>query len=431
MRYIFLITVFSCLCLTVLSSQENRPYRKFTTQKVHRRLLEEDKSISVRRQNIERKTAKHVTESKEVTIPIVFHIVYSSEEEKVSEQQVRTQIQALNRDFSNLEYKIQHPADTLEGFSKLAVDTEIRFCFAGETPNNKTTSGITYTYIPKQSWIDNDAIKNKKDGVSPWKPDRYLNVWVASLDGTSGYAQMPGGPDKTDGIVIDYRYFGIGGTSVSPYDQGKTLTHLVGSYLGLYELWSEDNYCNDDYVTDTPIHSSPNFGCPGYEHVSLCLGNVVEMTMNFMDNTDDNCQYMFTAGQKIRMQANLSKGGAREKLAISDITIACKLEGDFYESMVQVDQNNQPRNVFSPFSVEVFPNPTQGKIQLKIFTNQSGSGTIEGFSVLGDRLFFRKEEWMKGQNNLTVDSEAWESGTYYFRIKMNEETNVVKAIISK
>lgn len=129
---------------------------------------------------------------------------------------------------------------------------------------------------------------------------------------------MPGGPEETDGIVIDYQFFGTIGTSREPYNDGKTLTHLVGSYLGLYELWNEERPCWDDYVNDTPIHNAPNYGPTNeYKHVSTCPGNPVEMSMNFMDNSDDEYLYLFTAGQMMRIHAVLTKGGPRHKLTNS------------------------------------------------------------------------------------------------------------------
>jgi anti-anti-sigma factor len=40
-------------------------------------------------------------------------------------------------------------------------------------------------------------------GADPWPSDRYLNIWVCTLArGLLGYAQFPGGPPATDGVVI-------------------------------------------------------------------------------------------------------------------------------------------------------------------------------------------------------------------------------------
>ena len=125
-------------------------------------------------------------------------------------------------------------------------------------------------------------------GSTTWDSEKYLNIWVVSFpDSISGYAQMPAGPAVTDGIVIDARYFGKKGTTDKdfPYTEGKTLTHLLGSYLNVYELWSKTRQCGDDGVDDTPIQNAPTLGCVDYRHVSTCDGNPVAMSMNFMDNT--------------------------------------------------------------------------------------------------------------------------------------------------
>jgi hypothetical protein len=46
-------------------------------------------------------------------------------------------------------------------------------------------------------------------------------------------------------------------------------------------------------VSDTPTHNTANYGCPTYPHLSTCAGTPIEMTMNYMDYTDDACMYMF------------------------------------------------------------------------------------------------------------------------------------------
>ncbi len=46
-------------------------------------------------------------------------------------------------------------------------------------------------------------------GVDPWDAKKYLNIWVCTLGGgLLGYAQFPGGPTSTDGVVILNTAFG-------------------------------------------------------------------------------------------------------------------------------------------------------------------------------------------------------------------------------
>mgnify|MGYP000102810017 CR=1 FL=1 len=82
----------------------------------------------------------------------------------------------------------------------------------------------------------------------------------------------------------------------------------VGHWLNLRHIWG-DATCGSDLVTDTPTHNTANYGCPAAGHRSTCTGTPIEMTMNYMDYTDDACMYMFSAGQKSRMLATFASGG--------------------------------------------------------------------------------------------------------------------------
>ncbi|MFT5254000.1 MAG: hypothetical protein ACI87N_003060, partial [Flavobacteriales bacterium] len=68
--------------------------------------------------------------------------------------------------------------------------------------------------------------------------------------------------------------------------------------------------------SDTPVHKTYNFGVPTYPYESSCLPVHNEMTMNYMDYTDDRGMYMFTNGQKSRMSALFVSGGARSSFGI-------------------------------------------------------------------------------------------------------------------
>src|SRR5690606_13054468 len=128
--------------------------------------------------------------------------------------------------------------------------------------------------------------------------------------GILGYAQFPGGSSSTDGVVI--LYSSLPGGSAAPYNQGRTATHEVGHYLNLRHIWGDGRCNRDDFVTDTPTSDAPNYGCPSYPTVN-CRSN--DMTMNYMDYTDDACMYMFSEGQKSRMRAIFASGGPRDAMA--------------------------------------------------------------------------------------------------------------------
>ena len=154
---------------------------------------------------------------------------------------------------------------------------------------------------------------SSKGGSDVVDPAHYLNIWVCNLAKYLGYAQFPGDNPSSDGVVILYSAFGRTGTLLPKYDKGRTATHEIGHWLNLRHIWG-DMQCGNDFVDDTPKHTTANFGCPAFPHYNSC-DNAAEMTMNYMDYTDDACMYMFTNGQKSRMLAVLASGGPRAVMA--------------------------------------------------------------------------------------------------------------------
>lgn len=138
---------------------------------------------------------------------------------------------------------------------------------------------------------------------------------LQSGGGILGYAQFPGGNSATDGVVIDNNAMGTTGTATAPFNKGRTATHEIGHWMNLRHIWGDAN-CGNDQVSDTPIATGANYGCPSFPYNSNCGGTThAMMTMNYMDYSDDACMYMFTAGQKARMLAVFASGGPRQGFA--------------------------------------------------------------------------------------------------------------------
>ncbi|MCA1682897.1 MAG: zinc metalloprotease, partial [Actinobacteria bacterium] len=176
--------------------------------------------------------------------------------------------------------------------------------------------GITRTATTVASFGPDNEVKSKKTGgVDPWPADRYLNLWVCKLsDNLLGYAQFPGGPAATDGVVILYSAFGTVGVAAAPFDLGRTATHEIGHFLGLRHIWGDQNDCSgNDFVADTPRAKEANMGKPTFPHITCNNGPNGDMYMNYMDYVDDDTMFMFTSGQVARMNATLA--GPRKKLA--------------------------------------------------------------------------------------------------------------------
>jgi hypothetical protein len=253
-----------------------------------------------------------------ITIPVVVHVVYSSPAENISASQILSAIAIINKDYRRLN---ADTSATPSVFSAVGADCEIEFCLATIDPNGNSTSGITRTSTTQTSFSggtfngiswSNDGVKyTSSGGINAWNTSQYLNIWVCDLANLRGYAQFPGGPSSSDGVVVDYTRFGNIGTAAWAPFIIKTATHEIGHWLNLSHIWGnnilETSNCGDDYCNDTPTESSSTYGIPTfpYNTNSICNpGPNGEMFMNFMDYTD--CRNIFTQDQKTRMRAAIN-----------------------------------------------------------------------------------------------------------------------------
>jgi hypothetical protein len=276
------------------------------------------------RQQIEQHTSRMLAQpglrsvNGTITIPVVVHVVYNNQSENISMAQIQSQIDVLNEDFRRLN---PDASDTPGDFQPVAADSEIEFCLATIDPQGNPTNGVTRTQTSNASFAANNTVKfSSSGGKDAWPADQYMNFWVCDISGgILGYAQFPGGPASTDGIVVDYLYFGTIGTATPPFDLGRTATHEVGHYLNLRHIWGDGNCNIDDQVGDTPRAGGPNYSggsCtyPGPNSCNEGAGDLPDMFQNYMDYSNDGCMNLFTRGQKVRMRALFEPGGFRESL---------------------------------------------------------------------------------------------------------------------
>jgi hypothetical protein len=284
-------------------------------------------------QQIENQTAAYILAQQKnngntiqsvVTIPVVFHVVYNTAAQNISDAKCIAQLNQLNLDFARMN---SDAGNTPAAFAGLAVNTQIQFCLAQRDPNGLATTGIVHKSTTSASFSTNDNVKRSANGGdNAWDATKYLNIWACNLGGgLLGYAQFPGGPASTDGVVVLYSSVGSMAShgTAAPYDLGRTATHEVGHWVNLYHIWGDESACNaDDNVSDTPKQKAENYGCPSYPQTTQSGGrcNTTDpssMFMNYMDYTDDACMNMFTSGQAARMQALFAAGGARVSLLSS------------------------------------------------------------------------------------------------------------------
>ena len=298
---------------------------------VHNRLLEQDDTGNYRRAlgDLEEKTRRRFASltafraagpiAGPIRIPIVVHVVYHTAEDNISKAQIDSQIDALNRDYAATNAdKSKTPAC----WAGLATDSQIRFLLATKDPSGNPTTGVTRTQTQVLSFPADDSVKSSSSGgADPWPSDTYLNLWVCSLrGGLLGYAQFPGGPPETDGVVILNTAFGTTGTAAAPFNLGRTATHECGHWLNLRHIWGDTEDCTGtDFVDDTPNAQYPNYNKPIFPHVSCNNGPSGDMFMNYMDYVDDDTMVMFTPGQVVRMHAALED--RRKQLVVNALMV--------------------------------------------------------------------------------------------------------------
>ena len=268
--------------------------------------LSKKKNYKIKRDKVEKKISEeNISVYKQsMSIPVVFHVLYNTPIQNISDAQILSQLEVMNDDFNRTNSDaFQIPSD----FNSIVSSMQINFCLAKRTPENNPTTGIVrkYTNITSFNLYDTSIHYNNMGGSDAWDTKRYLNIWITNIEGgILGWGQFPdAGSIYTDGVVVDYRHFGTLGTAISPYNLGRTTTHELGHYFNLFHIWG-DNYCGDDLVNDTPIQEEANFGCKN--HPSISCNNNGDMFMNFMDYSDDACMNSFTIGQRNRVWSSIS-----------------------------------------------------------------------------------------------------------------------------
>ncbi len=290
----------------VKASEETAVTRRTCVSHEHlEKQMAENPELAAKMQEIERFTKQVETDPNArivngvLEIPVVFNVLYRTTAENISLAQLQSQIDALNEDFQarNADYNTANNPYS-------SVRANIGYRFVLDQVLRKSTR--------KTSWGTNDACKKTSSGgLAAVSPTTKLNMWICTIGGgILGYAQFPGGASSTDGVVMDGKYTGRTGTATAPFNLGRTATHEVGHWMNLRHIWGDAN-CGSDLVSDTPTHDSPNGGVPAVGTRSTCSGTPLEMYMNYMDYTDDRGMYMFSLGQKTRMDAVFASGGAR------------------------------------------------------------------------------------------------------------------------
>ncbi len=401
-------------CLTnTMDSVRRSQYPSSGTTKSFERWMTETKG---------RKGSRPTTGTTIYRIPVVVHVVHNGEPvgtgANLSHDQVLSQIDVLNEDFRR--------AFGTNGFNTHAdgADTHIEFFLAPQDPmgNLLPEPGIDRIHGGQEEWTHGLLQSEVESELKPstiWDTDRYCNIWTLNFGGPIGrfllgYAQFPDASDlqgleeeegsaHTDGIVIDYKYFGSREKGdfqslVAPYDHGRSTTHEMGDWLGLRHIWGDGDCAMDDYVIDTPPAAESFAGCP--QGAYSCEEE--SMIQNYMDYTDDLCKSIFTEGQKERMLTVLEHSPRRANMVRLAYATA-----------------DSPTSISSA----IFPNPVSEQLYLRL-EGITGSLTVTILSTSGELSKVEEREIAAQRYLWRINMEDLKTGIYALKVTSAESDHL-------
>lgn len=380
----FLLPFFIMVCLLDLSgtAQTSCASREYLDQELRNNpalaVQLQQQEARMNNQFLQERLSNTSGNSKEglpvITIPVVVHVLYNKPDQNLSDAQILSQLDVLNREF-----RMQHADTTMipPKFRNLAADCYLKFALAKVTPQGYATTGIVRKATKIYSFGLDDRIKfSSMGGDDAWDSKRYLNIWVGNLvSGVIGYSSPLGGPAEKDGLAISYFAFGTTGNIKAPYTKGRTAVHELGHWMGLRHIWG-DQFCGNDGIDDTPPQSNATRGCPSGMVVSTCgIPEIGNMYNNYMDLTNDDCTNMFTVGQRDKMRAAFLPGAPHHALLESDALTATPKPGVPPELQKTLS------------SVIVYPNPAISRVTLDVSNRQEMVGSsVSLINQLGQEM---------------------------------------------
>jgi len=218
------------------------------------------------------------------TLNIYFHVVYSNETVEggyIPNERIVSQVQALNRDYN---------ATGISWNLKNVTRIKSEDWFTNVAPDSENETAMKKVFR-----------QGGKSDLNVYTVG-FLNSGASGLLGIATFPMDYESAPQSDGIMLLHST--LPGGNIAKYNLGRTLTHEVGHWVGLYHTFQGGCKAPGDEVGDTPPQAKASEGCP--KRVASCGTGELNLNNNFMDYLDDACMDSFTPEQITRMRAQLA-----------------------------------------------------------------------------------------------------------------------------
>ncbi len=375
--------------------------------------IEQQEKFEVELQRLESNSLRNTNAV--ITIPVAVHYPtagnVSPDIKTCLRRLAQKQIDILNADYNAVNTDISIWNNNDSAFFPGISTGNLNFQFVIATQNHPAGTGLAEGSVAVTFGTD---FLGTADTDTTWA--RYCNLVVRNVSGgILGYSPLGGSPSQGMTVVIDNNSFGASlspsPTSctdfvpTSPFNKGRTLTHELGHFFNLNHTFQSCDGANcgnsGDRVCDTPSANTATYECPAVGSVSGCVGT--QLTMNYMDYTNDACMYMFTAGQATRMLA-------------------------WYNSIkTQFSTTALANETFLENQFSIYPNPNKGSFTIE-FKELANSFSVEVYDVTGKTIYENNYDQSANPSQM-INLDNVNRGIYFINVKSDKGLVTKKLVI--